>query len=106
MAKRETLGSMKCPECGADGAEIKAQKNGLLYRWCGQGCNAQFFARNADQEYAMRKHVKPAPEPAKAPSATVTDTAPKAAPKAPEPAPELPKKKGTGNPFLDLMQGA
>lgn len=101
MAKRETLGVMDCPECGQSGAEIKAQKSGLLYRWCGAGCNAQFFARNAEQEAAMRRHLTAAP---------VTDTAEKpAAPAAPAPEPEAqpaaPKKRPS-NPLLDILQGA
>jgi len=47
MAKREVLGVMDCPECGMSGAEIKAQKSGLLYRWC-PDCNAQYFPRTVE----------------------------------------------------------
>ena len=47
MSKREILGTMDCPECGMSGAEIKAQKTGLLYRWCPE-CNAQYFPRTAE----------------------------------------------------------
>ncbi len=103
MARRETLGTMACPECGAAGAEIKAQKNGLLYRWCADGCNAQFFARTAEQEAAMRKHLKAAP---------VTDTAPEkpaekpAAKLEPEPPAAKPAPKRPGNPLLDILYGA
>lgn len=45
MAKREVVGTMQCPECGLDGAQVKRQKNGLLYRWC-PDCEAQYFPRN------------------------------------------------------------
>lgn len=104
MAKRELLGMMDCPECGRAGAEIKAQKNGLLYRWCADGCNAQFFARNKEQESEMRKHMKAVP---------VTDTAPEkpaekpAAKPEPEPAAQSkPVHRRPGNPLLDILQGA
>lgn len=98
--KREILGTMTCPECGAAGAHIKAQKSGLLYRWCADGCNAQFFARTAEQEGGMRQHVTAAP---------VTDTAEKPEPAKPAARPEPePKAKPmrTGNPLLDILQGA
>lgn len=55
--KNETLGRMACPECGADGAAIKRDKSGRLYRWCMDGCGAKFHARDDDQEYMMRKHL-------------------------------------------------
>lgn len=80
MAKGEILGLMACPECGEDGAQIKRAKSGLLYRWCAKGCNAQFFARNADQEFTMRANLFEA----KKPAVSVTDTGEKpAAPAAP-----------------------
>lgn len=47
MAKREIVGVMICPECGMTGAEVKRQKNGLLYRYCPE-CNAQYFPRTED----------------------------------------------------------
>lgn len=111
--KREQLGTMKCPECGADGAQIKAQKNGLLYRWCAEGCNAQFFARSVDQEYTMRQHIKAAsvtdtaPEMPEKVAAPIPEAKPAKANKAtkPEEKPALPKKVGTGNALLDLIQG-
>lgn len=96
MSKREILGTMPCPECGASGAEIKLQKGGaLLYRWCAGGCNAQFFARNSGQEKAMRAAV----------GAVLAPVTVKEPEREPEKAPELPKKKGTGNALLDLVQG-
>ena len=55
----EILGRMACPECGRDGAIIKMQKNGRLYRFCADGCQAQFFARNAGQESAMKAAMGP-----------------------------------------------
>ena len=66
MAKREVLGTMDCPECGMSGAEIKAQKTGLLYRWC-PDCNAQYFPRTAEASERLGKKagigaaVAPAP---------------------------------------------
>ena len=106
MAKREILGTMVCPECGRAGAEIKMQKGGaLLYRWCGAGCNAQFFARNPQQEGAMRAAIG-----GQAAPVTVTDTKGPAAPADPAPGKvelpgKLPPKRGTGNAMLDLING-
>ncbi len=57
MAMTDPIGSMTCPECGASGAHIKRQKNGRLYRWCAEGCNAQFFARSPAQEAEMSRHL-------------------------------------------------
>lgn len=104
MAKGEILGLMACPECGEDGAQIKRAKSGLLYRWCAKGCNAQFFARNADQEFTMRAHLfeakKPAvsvtvSEPKPAAPVTVTDTGPKPTENpVPIPAPKAAPAKG------------
>lgn len=130
MAKREILGLMDCPECGMSGAEVKAQKNGLAYRWCGE-CNAQYFTRTAEASARLLAKVGAGgtAEPEAKP-VTVTEAEPerrsyegqakvyadsikpvpearKAEPKkpVPEPMPELPKKRGTGNAFLDLVHG-
>ncbi len=84
MAKAPALATCKCTECDFPEAEIKASKNGLLYRWC-PDCNVQVFARTPQQEKSMRRIVdagtvthtetKPAPIP-KPPPVTVTNTAP------------------------------
>ena len=42
---RDVLGVMVCPECGHQGAQVKAQKNGKPYRYCPE-CDAQYFARS------------------------------------------------------------
>ena len=70
MAKREVVGVMICPECGMTGAEIKTQKNGLLYRYCPE-CNAQYFPRTAEASARLGKAcgaipptVAPVPVPA------------------------------------------
>lgn len=68
MALSEPVGYMTCPECGMPEAHIKKQKNGRLYRWCADGCNAQFFARTDAQEAGMRKHVKADKAPSQAPA--------------------------------------
>lgn len=110
MAKREILGVMTCPECGATGAHIKAQRSGLLYRWCADGCNAQFFARNPDQEKAMRAAL---PKPA----APVTDTEPerrsyegqakvyRESLETPEPEPAKPAPKAKPASGFDILLG-
>lgn len=56
---KEIIGHMDCPECGRAGAQIKLQKNGRPYRFCADGCQAQFFARNDEQEKAMRTAMVP-----------------------------------------------
>lgn len=78
----EVLGSMACPECGRSGAIIKRQKTGRLYRFCAAGCQAQFFARNDEQEKAMRANLAPVPVTGTdRPAAPGTGTAAPAAPK-------------------------
>lgn len=91
---REVLGEMACPECGGV-AEVKAQKNGMAYRWC-TDCNAQYFPRTAEASDRLlakcgAKKPAPAPEPA---APTVTAPAPAPAPKA---------KPKTANPFDFLL---
>lgn len=113
MAKREVLGHMDCPECGLSGAEVKPQKNGLAYRWCPE-CNAQYFPRTEEASARLLKKARA--------SVPVTGTEPErrsyegqrkvyeesvsgtAAP-VPEQVPEQPKKRGSGNVLLDLIQG-
>lgn len=43
---KEIFGSVMCPECGMDGAQVKRQKNGLYYRYC-PDCDAQYFPRTS-----------------------------------------------------------
>lgn len=38
------IGHQQCPECDFPDAEIKTDKSGNPYRYCG-GCNAQYFSR-------------------------------------------------------------
>ena len=110
MAKREVFGVMVCPECGHDAAEVKPQKSGLAYRWCPE-CNAQYFTRcETTSGRLLAKIGKAAP---------VTDTDTKAGitgntraepatagrAEIDPPAVVPPKKKGTGNALLDLIQG-
>lgn len=46
--KREVVGTMQCPECGFQHAEVKRQKNeALAYRFCPE-CHAQYFARTPE----------------------------------------------------------
>jgi len=89
MAKRELLGHAKCPECGFDLAEVKAQKNGMLYRWC-PDCEAQFFPRKAAASDRLRAQMSPVtvtePEPVKKDEpAPVTLPAPEPKNKKPSP---------------------
>lgn len=110
MAKREVLGTMDCPECGKSGAEVKEQKNGMAYRWCPE-CNAQYFTRTPETDARLRakiggaKPVTVSLQEPEAKTAPMPAPKPKAAAPAPMPAP-IPKPKGTGNAFLDLIQGA
>lgn len=104
MAKREVLGVMACPECGHPDAEVKVQKNGLVYRFCPE-CNAQYFPRTVDASARLLAKVGGAV------TDTGTDTgkggqaASVAAPAVPEKPIPLPKPKGTGNPLLDFVRG-
>lgn len=67
MAKKEIIGLMVCPECGLEGAEVKRQKNGLLYRYC-PDCDAQYFPRTqAASDLLAAKLKKPEAEAAKKP---------------------------------------
>lgn len=59
MAKQKPVGFMVCPECGLEGAEIKTQKTGLLYRWC-PDCNAQYFPRTEQASERLRARMMPA----------------------------------------------
>lgn len=94
MAKTPALATCKCTECDFPDAEIKASKNGLLYRWC-PDCNVQVFARTPQQERAMRRIVE-----AKGAAPAETPPAPKPAPTpAPTPAPKPAKTGG----FLDHL---
>lgn len=93
MAKKQMLGVMACPECGFPDAEIKPQKNGLLYRYC-PDCNAQYFPRTVEASDRLAARMTPV-------SITRTDTqageagmpagGPEVAP-APVPEPEPEKK--------------
>lgn len=66
---REVLGTMICPECGFEDAEVKRQSNpALAYRWCPE-CNAQYFARNPETTARLLEKIGHSP---------VTDTGPKA----------------------------
>lgn len=89
MAKKQIIGVMACPECGFPDAEVKPQKNGLLYRFC-PDCNAQYFPRTA--ETSERLAVKMTP-------VSVTGTEQEGAPSpAQVPEPE-PKKKPASRGF-------
>lgn len=68
----KAIGLCKCPECDNENAEVKPQRNGLVYRFC-PGCKAQYFPRTPETSDRLRAKMRPD---------TVTDTAP-AAPSAP-----------------------
>lgn len=113
MAKREVLGLVDCPECGMSGAEVKAQKNGLAYRWCPE-CNAQYFPRTEEASARLLAKVGASVQVSDTGAAEVPRPAAKVAPvpipvserkPVAEQGSELPKKRGTGNPFLDLVNG-
>ena len=106
MAKREVLGTMACPCCDHERAEIKAQKCGeKLYLFCPE-CNAQVFARTEAQAAKMRRALAPkeatkvAPDPEKGVPKTDPE---KGVPKT-EPAPKVEKKAAKVLPF-DLLLG-
>lgn len=102
MAKREVLGTVACPECEHDGAEVKQQKNGLPYRYC-PDCDAQYFPRTTVA--GRRLWAKIGRTDGGLP-VSVTDPAPE--PEAAKPAAPVPKPKpvATGNPLLDWARGA
>ena len=104
MARREIIGTMPCPECGMEGAEVKWQKSGLAYRWCPE-CNAQYFTRTKEASDRLLAKVGAG---GTAKPVTVSEEKPKAAQEmnAAPAAPAAPAKKGTGNALLDLIQGA
>ncbi len=117
MSKRDELGRIDCPTCGlAAGMRITQDKNGEPFGFCDGGCNQQI--RIGGSSYRVKQFLTRYPwaagvQAAPAVPVTVTDTAEKAPPKptkppkpdaAPEPLP-IPKRKGTGNALLDLIQG-
>ena len=44
MAVKTPVGYTQCPECDNPDADVKQDKNGHHYRYCGL-CNAQYFTR-------------------------------------------------------------
>lgn len=58
MAKKRVMGVMACPECGFPDAEVKEQKNGLLYRFCPE-CNAQYFPRTVEASGRLAAQMVP-----------------------------------------------
>ncbi len=110
--KRIQLGRIDCPTCGlAAGMRITHDKNGAPFGYCDAGCNQQL--RIGGSAYRVTQFLKRYPW---AGASTVTDTETEP-PKPPikdlipakpglkaEPVPK-PKPKGTGNAFLDLIQG-
>lgn len=95
MAKREVLGVMPCPECGHDSAEVKAQKNGLCYRYCPE-CNAQYFPRTEDASNRLLAKVGKTPVP---------ETETKATPEAKTvPAKEPAKPAQKGSTFANALE--
>lgn len=112
IEKRIELGRIACPTCGmADGMRITQDKNGEPFGYCDAGCNQQM--RIGGSSYRVGKFVARYPWAVPKP-VTVPDTKPE--PIKPEPVPEKParqvqakplppKPKGTGNAFLDLIQG-
>ena len=88
MAKREILGTMPCPECDFDEAEVKPQKNPeLCYRWCPE-CNAQYFPRSPETSARLlaKVGVPPISVPAKSTGPDVKEP-----PDEPEPKTAKPK---------------
>jgi hypothetical protein len=86
MARKDAIGHMDCPECGFDRAEVRADKNGGLYRYC-PACSAQYFTRGeTTREKNLRAKMRPVPvtvtEPVtgRAPAVPVMESAPVAAP--------------------------
>lgn len=63
MAAKTPLGHVECPECGFEAAEIRADKNGHLYRYC-PDCSAQYFTRGElVREKNLRARMRPVTEP-------------------------------------------
>lgn len=94
--KKEILGTLACPECGHDAAEVKQQKNGLPYRYCPE-CDAQYFPRTTAAGNRLWAKIGRDSEGGR--SVTVTEARANSEPVA------LPKPKGTGNPLLDFVRG-
>lgn len=91
MAAGKLVGHALCPECDLDGAEVKEDKNGHLYRWC-PDCNAQYFTRGDDRRMRnLRAKMRPLPPAAAVPAAP---PAPSPKPIPGEAAPPAEKKRG------------
>lgn len=81
MAKKEVVGHMTCPECDFPDAEVKADKNGNLYRYCPE-CSAQYMTHGRPHKVEnlkarMRGAAPAAPEPVEVPAAVASkDAAP------------------------------
>lgn len=43
----EVIGLTTCPICGADGQEVRVNKNGNLYVFCDHGCRVNFSGRDS-----------------------------------------------------------
>lgn len=99
MAKRELVGTCICPECGKSGAEVKTQKNGLLYRFC-PDCNAQYFPRTG--EMSARLAAQCGIVPAEEIPVTVT-AAPKPEAEALKPEAQAPKPKPKSSSLGDAL---
>lgn len=109
MDKRAELGRIDCPTCGlAAGMRITQDKNGEPFGFCDAGCNQQI--RIGGNKYRVGRFLARYPwasgavaEPVTVTNTKPPETKPEAKPEAkPEP---IPKRKGTGNAFLDLIQG-
>lgn len=98
---RDVLGTMRCPECGHDAAQVKEQKNGKPYRYCPE-CDAQYFARSDAAAAALLAKIGRAPKLADEQGAA--PAAKPAAPAAPAAAPAA-KRSGLSD-ALKILGGA
>jgi hypothetical protein len=83
---KSLLGLMKCPECGFNDAEVKADKSGQPYRFCPE-CTAQYFTRGGVKAKNMLAAMRPlqpvtvtipaSPQPAAAQPDTASPPSPK-----------------------------
>lgn len=79
MARKPLIGTMPCPECGFEAAEVRESKGGLAYRWCPE-CAVQVFTRDAGQDRRMRQKMTPASIPQPEAPPVVTEPPPVPAP--------------------------
>ena len=47
----EVVGVIKCPVCGAEGQELRVNKNRKLYVFCDRGCSSKFNSQKLTAPY-------------------------------------------------------